>query len=411
VRIAVCHNQPSGGARRALHGFCTELRARHQIDAFALDTADDEWLRDCDVADRVERHPVRRRRPVRLGLYVNDVIAALERRDLDGAYKMMAERVDSGDYDVALVDVCRYSLVPSLLTRLRTPSVFYAHGPPAWLEGHAWDPPLTAWERARRIWHLPVTRAVDGRAAARQRAAARAATVVATNSRHMALRLRAAYGVEPVVCPPGVPLPPVTTTPRSSFVLSVGEVEPRKGHAFVVDALARLPSGLRPPLRVMANAANPTELARICRRAEEAGVALEVRVAPPETVLRWSYAQAALFVYAAHHEPFGLAPLEAMAHGTPVVAVAEGGVAETVLSGVTGYLASRSEGRFAEHVRQLLDDEVLRSRMGRAARAHVEARWALAPRAKALEELLLATAGPAGTTGVERAGTERGAGR
>ena len=45
VRIAVVHNQPSGGARRALHGFCAQWRDRHAIDVYTLETADDDLAR------------------------------------------------------------------------------------------------------------------------------------------------------------------------------------------------------------------------------------------------------------------------------------------------------------------------------------------------------------------------------
>jgi glycosyltransferase involved in cell wall biosynthesis len=44
--------------------------------------------------------------------------------------------------------------------------------------------------------------------------------------------------------------------------------------------------------------------------------------------------RAAVMVYSARLEPFGLAPLEANACATPVVAVAEGGVRESIRNGV-----------------------------------------------------------------------------
>ncbi|MCA1732686.1 MAG: glycosyltransferase, partial [Acidobacteria bacterium] len=37
-------------------------------------------------------------------------------------------------------------------------------------------------------------------------------------------------------------------------------------------------------------------------------------------------------------EDFGITPLEAMASGTPVVSIAEGGVKESVIDGITGIL-------------------------------------------------------------------------
>ena len=39
MRIAVLHNQPSGGARRALHGFCRNLSKRHSVHVFRLSSA------------------------------------------------------------------------------------------------------------------------------------------------------------------------------------------------------------------------------------------------------------------------------------------------------------------------------------------------------------------------------------
>ncbi len=45
-------------------------------------------------------------------------------------------------------------------------------------------------------------------------------------------------------------------------------------------------------------------------------------------------------IHAAEEEPFGLAPVEAMACGTPVIAIKGGGPAETVIHGETGYLCN-----------------------------------------------------------------------
>ena len=50
------------------------------------------------------------------------------------------------------------------------------------------------------------------------------------------------------------------------------------------------------------------------------------------------YQNAKAFLYASVNEDFGMVPVEAMAHGTPVVAYASGGVLETVIDGKTGYL-------------------------------------------------------------------------
>lgn len=69
-------------------------------------------------------------------------------------------------------------------------------------------------------------------------------------------------------------------------------------------------------------------------------------------------------------EGWGLSVMEAAAHGTPSVAfTSAGGVAESILDGKTGLLADDA-AEFVAQVERLLSDDVLRSRMGAAARAH-----------------------------------------
>ncbi len=82
-----------------------------------------------------------------------------------------------------------------------------------------------------------------------------------------------------------------------------------------------------------------------------------------------------VLVTASDFESFGMANVEAMACGIPVVSTNVGGPADTVLDGQTGYLVPpRDPEALAAAVRRLLDDPARRAEMGRAARAHVEER-------------------------------------
>ena len=62
----------------------------------------------------------------------------------------------------------------------------------------------------------------------------------------------------------------------------------------------------------------------------------------PDAQLRWLYANARLLVSAATDD-FGLAPVEAMAFGTPAVAIREAGYLETVVEGETGVFFDHAE--------------------------------------------------------------------
>ena len=94
-------------------------------------------------------------------------------------------------------------------------------------------------------------------------------------------------------------------------------------------------------------------------------------------------------VYAPRLEPFGYAPLEAAACGLPVVAKAEGGVRETVVDAVTGFLVDDDE-QLGPSIARLLHQPELARLMGRSARRNAEATWSLDAATTRLEAQLLA---------------------
>ena len=87
--------------------------------------------------------------------------------------------------------------------------------------------------------------------------------------------------------------------------------------------------------------------------------------------------RATALLYTPDREHFGIVPIEAMAAGTAVVAVASGGPLETVVDGKTGFLVPQTEQDFALAMdKLLLPDKSNRSEqcaavMGRSGRARV----------------------------------------
>jgi glycosyltransferase involved in cell wall biosynthesis len=77
-------------------------------------------------------------------------------------------------------------------------------------------------------------------------------------------------------------------------------------------------------------------------------------------------------------EVFGWMIAEAMAHGKPVIATRVGGIPELISDHVSGYLVERADTKaMSERTLKLLDDVELRSRMGRAGKETVAARFDL----------------------------------
>jgi len=96
-----------------------------------------------------------------------------------------------------------------------------------------------------------------------------------------------------------------------------------------------------------------------------------------------------LLLHCCEIEGFGMAIVEAMACGLPVVAPASGGPLEIVEDGVTGLLYSPGDAaQAAAQVIRLLDDRGLAQRLGRAGRLAVEQRFVVTTHVAALERAL-----------------------
>jgi glycosyltransferase involved in cell wall biosynthesis len=159
------------------------------------------------------------------------------------------------------------------------------------------------------------------------------------------------------------------------MVLSVGSLTPLKGFDFLIEALALIPKGERPPLSIASNFQNPPERDYLLGLAQDKGVVLHLLGNVSEEKLVELYNQAMVTVYAPYHEPFGFVSLESMACATPVAAVCEGGIQEAVIHEKTGLLTRREPAEFAQAVSRLLANPEWAQELGAEGRRHVLQNW------------------------------------
>jgi glycosyltransferase involved in cell wall biosynthesis len=399
MKIALYHNLLSGGAKRSLHERVRRMGARHQIDVFSLSTAEHDFA---DLRPYVANYEILPFRPTPLfgspfGR-LNPALRILDLMRLDAVGRGLARKVERGSYDLLFVEPCRFVNSPSILFHARgLPSVFYCHEPLRLIyERMPFRPYDDRGSSLRRTLDRidPLPRTYRSLLRRRDRRNLRSARKVLVNSEFVRGAVRKIYGVEAEVSRLGVdadlfhPLP----SRRDGALLSVGSLTPLKGFDFLIRALGRLPVEVRPILRIVCNFQNPPERSYLEQLARDQGVRLEIRVGVTDADLVEAYNEAAFTVYAPIGEPFGLVPLESMACATPVVAVREGGIPETVVDGLVGLLADREEGRFSEAVRQLLTDSRRAKDYGRNARAHVIREWSWDRAAAALENHIASVA-------------------
>ena len=163
--------------------------------------------------------------------------------------------------------------------------------------------------------------------------------------------------------------------PRERAILSVGTLLAHKRHDFVIEATSFIEPTLRPRVVVVANRGNAPEKLFLENVASARGVRVEILSDVSEQQLVEQYNTVQVVACAQQMEPFGLVALEAMACGTPVVAVKEAGLRETVLDGETGFLVDRVMEGFASAIKRLLIDEKLRREMGNRGREYVCRQW------------------------------------
>lgn len=158
-------------------------------------------------------------------------------------------------------------------------------------------------------------------------------------------------------------------------LLYVGRIEALKGVDLLIHTAAHLPTDNVQVLVVGADADGSGEIARLKQMAEDLNVseAFEFVGRVPQEQLAWYYSAADVCVVPSFYESFGLAALESMACGTPVVASRVGGLSTVVQHGRTGYLKSwRCPEAFANSLEMILVNDSLRDSMGRAARHRAE---------------------------------------
>lgn len=376
LNIAFFHNLPSGGALRALYEKIKLFENQgHRVSLFSFSTSEQEFLPppnisgDSFVADLAFAGPLKFHR------YFN-------------ATRLCAEKINESYADIVYVDKCRFIGSPPILRYLKKNNIFYLHEPLGVREYlvKAQKTESDASPMLRDYLKLPFLAKLRKALSIPERTwikwqdqrSAHAAARVWTCSEFAKEWILRVYGIHAEVAYQGVNIDffqPSDKKKKSDQVLSVGRIEPRKGHNFLVEALSLIERDQRPRLVVVCDEATEASTFELKDIAHRSGVELEVVYRPTQDLLRNLYQESKLVLCAGICEPFGLVPLEAMACETPVIAVNEGGYMETLLEGENGYLLPRDANVWALRIAALLKNPDELFRLGATGRSLVVSKW------------------------------------
>lgn len=345
MKIAVVHNLPPGGQKRALYNQVKQLCQRHKLDLFTLSLTDESFL---PLEEFVNNHfTAFYKYPSHFPKTLISIYFKLPK-----VYQKLAEKINQGGYEVAFVNSCYLTQAPYILHFLKIPSLYYCP-----------EPKREFYEEIPRVsnritytltypFRLPL-KAIDKRNA-------RHASRILTNSKYSKERIDEIYGVCSFVNYLGIDVevfkPKKTKgegrAQNDSVVLSVGELSLHKGHDFIIRSLAKIKNDIRPELMIIGH--EGVEKNYLEKLAGSLGVNMKVLENISDKKLTNLYNKARVFLFASLQEPFGMVLLEAASCGLPIVAVNEGGVSEIITDELIGELVERDEDKFSSVIEKYL---------------------------------------------------------
>ena len=407
LKIAVWHNLRSGGAKRALYEQVKGLTLRgHHIEVWSPSTADLSYL---PMGEFAEEHvlPFEWQPPAQAGRIENIMYSyrsiASKLAAMEHHCQACAKEIAAGEFDVLLVNPCIYFRASPLGRILKhMPSIYYLQEPFRWLyealPNLPWlaQPDSGASPYALKSLKLLLRDLVTVQGFRLQAREERDNTggydKILVNSLYSRESVLRSFCLDSTVCYLGVDsslFHPNGVT-REGFVVGLGSVTAVKGVDVAIRAMAAIAVENRPELKWIGNVADKDYHRAMVELAAELDVRFEVKINLSDSELVDFLNRAALLLYTSTLEPFGFAPLEANACETPVVAIAEGGVRETVHHKANGLLVyERDPEVIGQAVLELLEDEGLACRLGRAGRQMVAERWTWGDAVIRLEEQLV----------------------
>lgn len=399
MKIALFYNLPSGGAKRAVYEWTRRLVRVHQIDVYTLLTADHTF---CDLRPFVRDYRVYDFTPRKLFKSplgrLNQWQRQNDLRDLRSLGKNIVKDMHRIGYDVVFAHPCINTFIPSFIPLLKIPSVYYLHEPFGRKFVRNVERPYFRQNKFRETIDKfdPIIHLYNQRLDRIQFESVMSTTRLLANSYFTREHMLANFNVEAPVCYLGVDLQtfqPLENIPRGDHIISVGELTPRKGFDFLIKSLSLIPSSKRPAFKLVCNSYEQDEMDYIKSLAEQLGVKLHILISLNAEELAIEYNQAKACIYAPVLEPFGLVPVEAMACGTPVIGVREGGFQEAITHNQTGILVDRDPVVFSDAIQSVISDTKLSAELGHNSRLNVLNNWSWERSVASIEEHLSACAG------------------
>ena len=355
MKIALFHNLPPGGAKRTVYEQVKYLSRHHDIHLYELTGTDEKFLSLRPFVKSVHTYPFQ--------LSPNRLISDYQKFFiLPQIHRKMAQDINAA---VALIHADLYTQAPHILRYLKIPCLYFCQE----MLRIAYEPELAFTDLVPfpKKYYEILTRQIRK---STDKSNAQATSMILTNSSFTGAKVQKEFkrstntchlGVDPWVFYP-------QDRPKKNQVLFIDQKDKMSGYDFVLQVLNLISPKNRPKLKILSfSQGSPAVL--------------------PQDMAKY-YSESLATLCTSHNEPFGLASIESMACGTPVLAVDEGGYRETVVDGITGWLLPRDPKAFAEKIAYLCHHPQKARRMSLAGRARVVKNFTWAKHNRLVEDSL-----------------------
>lgn len=352
MKIAFFFDLFPGGAFFAMKKIAEEFSVMHQVDLYELRHADRQETLCSEIPSfrmNYRTIPLLSKR----GFIINPVIKILNLGIYYFYNLKMARLINSKKYDVCMVHPSCFLQFPFIIRMLRPLTLVYAQEINRVLFEKKED--ISLRKKVGRIWYYPVNqiyRFFD-------RCNLKSADRIWCNSDFTGSGLRKVYHADAVTMYLGIDTNAFKNREleRENIVLSIGHTVMTKGHDFVIDCMSVSEFREKLTLVIVTPVSYPENEKFLSRRAGSAGVKIKFMFSLSRNRLVEMYNRSKMVLYFPLREPFGLVPLEALACGTPVIAVDEGGIRETLPEESGGIRLKRDKALVAGTMDRLLSDE------------------------------------------------------
>lgn len=236
------------------------------------------------------------------------------------------ESFDFSTYDVVISSSGWY-MSKGILTQPTTKHICYLHHPPRYLYHY---PTAVEWQK---YWPVKLyAQIVNHRLRMWDFESSQRVQYFIANSNETKARIEKFYRRDAQVIYPPVEIPMKAVIPTEVEDLTYFVTTSRLARAKHIDVLIQAANEKNFNLKIIGTGRDEEYLKNL------AGPTIEFLSYVGDDAFAQIYQNAKAFLFASEDEEFGIAPVEAMGHGVPVIAFASGGLKETVDHGKNGYL-------------------------------------------------------------------------